>query len=246
MSGSTHVFIVCSPRARVGKTLVARLIAEFYLASDRPVSAFDLEPFEPALVEFLPAIASRVSLADTRGQMALFDRLILDDDKAKVIDLGHLALEKFFSVAFDIGFAAEARKKGISALVMYVADQTTTALSTFNALRDKFPDFGFVPVLNDAIARGPELRRQFPASAGGVAPLHIPQLSASLRTVIDRRAFSFAEARRKPPQLAPALRDELEGFVKRLFRELREIELALLMKNLNSTLADSASRAEPF
>src|SRR3954453_2591824 len=76
MSGSRHIFIVCSPRANVGKTLVARLIAEFYDASARPVSAFDLEPFEPALAEFLPALATRQSLTDTRSQTALFDRWI--------------------------------------------------------------------------------------------------------------------------------------------------------------------------
>jgi hypothetical protein len=239
MSGSTHVFIVCSPRARVGKTLAARLITEFYHASARPVAAFDLEPFEPMLAEFLPKLARHMSLNDTRGQMALFDQLVLDDDTAKVIDLGHLALEKFFSVAFDIGFAAEARRRGISALLMYVADQTTTAQNTYSALREKFPDFGFVPVHNDAIARGYELRKHFPALASGVAPLHIPQLSSGLRSVLDRRPFSFAEAQRMPPaQLTQVQRDELEGFIKRTFRELREMELALLMKNLKTSLTD--------
>ena len=39
MSGSSHIFIICSPRARVGKTLAARLVAEFYAASARPVVA---------------------------------------------------------------------------------------------------------------------------------------------------------------------------------------------------------------
>src|SRR4051812_45448085 len=138
MSGSTHIFIVCSPRANVGKTLVARLIAEFYDASARPVSAFDLEPFEPALAEFLPALATRQSLNDTRSQMALFDRLILDDDAAKVIDLGHLALEKFFTIAADIDFARETRRRGIAAVVTFVADQAAITRQTYAALRQKF------------------------------------------------------------------------------------------------------------
>ncbi len=239
MSGSTHVFIVSSPRPRAGKTLVARLITEFHHASARPVAAFDLEPFEPGLVQFLPALATRVSLSDTRGEMALFDRLVLDDGHVKVVDLSHLVLEKFFTVAFDIGFAAEAQRRGISAVVMYVADQTAIALGTYRILREKLPTLAFAPIYNDGIARGPDLRRQFTASAGSVAPLHIPQLSSPLRAVIDRPPFSFEETRRRPPmQLAPNLRDELESFVKRVFRELREAELALLMNNLKVTLAE--------
>ena len=245
MAGPAHVFIVCSPRARVGKTLVARLICEFYRASGRPVEAFDLEPFEPGLSEFLPRLATRVSLANTRGEMALFDRLVADDDAGKVVDLGHLALEKFFSVAADIDLATETRRRGISTLVMYIADQTTTTLNTYRILRERFPALVFVPVYNDAFARGPELRRLFPAPAGGFVPLLVPQLSTALRSVIDRRPFSFESARRKPPpQLTPPLREELDAFVKRMFRELREVELALLMDRLKTSLAEGAGHPD--
>lgn len=241
MSGSSHVFVVCSARPRVGKTLVARLIADFYRSNARQMTAYDLEPFEPTLIEFLPGIATHISLANTRGQVALFDRLIENDGTAKIIDLGHLALDKFFTIAFDIDFAAEARRRGISAMVMYVADQTTIGLKTYSILRDKLPDFGFVPVYNDAVARGTEFRKQFPARAGGLAPLHIPQMSSSLRTIVDRRPFSFAEVLTRPPEdLYPNQREELDAFVKRVFRELRECELTLLMNNLNSSLARQA------
>jgi hypothetical protein len=241
MSSSTHVFIVCSPRPRVGKTLVARLIADFYQVNKRPVAAFDLDPFDPVLVEFLPGITTRVSLSDIRGEMALFDKLIVDDGIAKVIDLGQLAFEKFFTVAFDIDFAAEARRRGIAALVTYVADQTTVGLNTYSILRDKLPDFGYVPVHNDAIARGMDFRRQFPALSGGLAPLHVPLMSSSLRTIVDQRPFSFAQAHEKRlPQLAHhGMQDELDAFMKRIFRELREAELTLLMQNLKTTLASS-------
>ena len=117
MSGSTHVFIVCSPRPRTGKTLVARLLSEFYLSNakavgqseSKPVVGYDLSPYEPGLSAFLPAITTQSSLDDTNGQIALFDQLVLDDDRAKVVDLSHMVLEKFFTLAFDIGFDEEAR-----------------------------------------------------------------------------------------------------------------------------------------
>lgn len=245
MSDSTHVFIVCSPRPRTGKTLAARLIAEFYQASARPVSAFDLEPFEPGLAEHLPQIARHVSLSDTRGQKALFDRLIDDDGEVKVVDLGHLALEKFFTMASDIDFGVKARKKKISTMIMYVADQTSIALNTYTVLRKKFPEFGFIPVHNDAVAHGIELRRHFPTLTNGMGPLHIPQMSANLRAAVDHKPFSFVDAHRSAPgELAQSLRDELERFMQRTFRNVRETELALLMRSISSKLAIDLEHAE--
>ncbi len=38
----TPVYIICSPRPLVGKTLLARLLSEFLLLKDGTVSAFDI------------------------------------------------------------------------------------------------------------------------------------------------------------------------------------------------------------
>jgi hypothetical protein len=39
---TTPLYVICSPQRSVGKTLLARLLAEFYLIDGRPVAAFDL------------------------------------------------------------------------------------------------------------------------------------------------------------------------------------------------------------
>ena len=52
----TPLYVVCSPRTRVGKTLVSRLLAEFYLVDYRHVVAFDLADEGPQLVDYLPEI----------------------------------------------------------------------------------------------------------------------------------------------------------------------------------------------
>ena len=50
----TPVFIICSPRPLVGKTLIARLLTEFLLLKHGAVTAFDINLKEPSLLEFLP------------------------------------------------------------------------------------------------------------------------------------------------------------------------------------------------
>jgi hypothetical protein len=237
MSGPTQVFIVCSPRPHTGKTLVARLIAEFYHSIHRPPVCFDLEQIDPALTEFLPLATERAAIGETRGQVALFDKLVLADERPKIIDLSPHALEKFFTVAYDIGFDHEARAHGVSAVVMYVAGQQPLVQETYRILREKLPSLIFVPVHNDAVARGPELRKQFPANANSPPPIEIPQLSSSLRRIMDQRPFSFVQFLKDPPiRVSRSLREEMDAFVRRVFRQLHEMELSLLMNQLNHSL----------
>src|SRR5437899_242684 len=98
MSRPTHVYIVASPRPRTGKTLLARLLTEFYRSDGRPVGAFDLDTMDATLAAFLPKFTVRADITDTRGQVALFDELIIDNEKPKVVDVSAYAFEPFFNL----------------------------------------------------------------------------------------------------------------------------------------------------
>jgi hypothetical protein len=80
---TTPLYVVCSPCRGVGKTLVSRLLAEFYVVNDRPVAAFDLADEGPQLTDYLPGITTVADIADTLGQMTFFDRLIANDVGAR-------------------------------------------------------------------------------------------------------------------------------------------------------------------
>jgi hypothetical protein len=76
MERRTPVFIVCSPLPNVGKTLLARLLAEYFRDDKRTFAAFDINPDDFALAQQLPDHTSIAHIGDTKGQMALFDQLI--------------------------------------------------------------------------------------------------------------------------------------------------------------------------
>ena len=97
---TTPLYVVCSPCRRVGKTLVSRLLTEFYVVDDRPVAAFDLADEGPQLADYLPDITTIADIGDTRGQMAVFERLIADNEGARIIDLSHRVFKNFFTVDF--------------------------------------------------------------------------------------------------------------------------------------------------
>src|ERR1700730_10838503 len=114
---TTPVFIICSPRPLVGKTLVARLLSEFLLLKHGTVAAFDINLKEPSLLEYLPKLTETAEVDNTFGKMALMDRLIVNDGVTKVIDLGFHAFDEFFKMSEEIGFMKEPARRGVKPIV---------------------------------------------------------------------------------------------------------------------------------
>ncbi len=238
MSRPTHVYIVASPRPRTGKTLLARALTEFFRTDARPVGAFDLDTFEGMLSQFLPSFALRADIADTRGQVALFDELIIANEKPKVVDLAAHAYEPFFRVMEQTGFADEAPRHAVDPVILFVANTDRQSAKAYAQLRQRFPGLTLTPVYNDGIVRGASLRDDFPATSATALPLRLPMLSPSLRTVIDAPPFSFAEFRRRPPaDMREILGGELNSWLKRVYLQFREMELRLLLSNLRGSLS---------
>src|SRR5258708_13261454 len=118
---STPVYIICSPRPLVGKTLTARLLSEFLLLKNGTVTSFDINLKEPSLLEYLPEITETADVIDTFGKMQLMDRIIVNDGTAKVIDLGFHAFDEFFEMTEQIGFMKEAVRRGVVPGILFFA-----------------------------------------------------------------------------------------------------------------------------
>jgi hypothetical protein len=223
------IYVVCSPNRRVGKTLVARCLTEYHVADGRTVAAYDLSDESPQLTDYLPHHAAAADIADIRGQMALFDGLIADDEMPKVIDVGHRVFWRFFAVVHHIGFFHEARRRGIEPVILFVIDADPKAEKAFALLRCSFPDMSLLPVRNLAVTKDHEA---FPFAGDAsrlAAPLEVAELPSSVRGLVDRPGFSFADFPQHPPaRLSATARDELLRFIRRIHAQLREIELGLI------------------
>ena len=232
----TAVFIVASARPLTGKTFLARLVADFLRLDGGPVEAFDLNG-EPALADTLPSLTTPAELDSTRGQMSLFDRLIVDDGVPKVVDLGHAQFARFFAVMEEIGFVEQANRRAIETVVLYAADPHPASVKAYGALRGRFPSAVLVPVFNEAILKGRKVREAYPFARAAAVPLQIPLLQPGLKAHADRSGLSFADFHGTLPvavPLGPAF--ELRSWTKRTFLEFRELELRLLLDKLRASL----------
>ena len=239
---TTPLYVVCSPCRCVGKTLVSRLLTEFYVVNDRPVAAFDLADEGPQLADYLPSITTIADIRDTRGQMALFDRLIAEKDSPSVIDVSYRAFKNFFTVVQEIRFFEEARHRFIEPLILFIIDPDPKSAKAYAMLRHQLSEASLLPVHNqiraNAILEAPPKPNMVPAS------LDIPLLDFSLRAVIDRPSFSFSEFWRAPRADLPAtLDEELWGWVELIFFQFRGLELFLGCEDTSTHVAaDRSSR----
>ncbi len=217
----TPVFIICSPRPLVGKTLIARLLTEFLLLKHGTVTAFDINLKEPSLLEFLPKVTETADVIDTFGKMQLMDRLIVNDGVGKVIDLGFHAFDEFFKMTGEIGFMKEAARRGVSPIILFVADTDRASARAFPMLQQQIPPNALVTIDNEHIVRG-ELP---PAFARGRV-LRIAALPVFLKTYIDRLTFSFTGYLRNEKDSST----ELHQWIRENYFSFRELELNLMLQ----------------
>jgi hypothetical protein len=217
----TPVYIVCSPRPLVGKTLVARLLSEFLLLKHGAVAAFDINLKEPSLLEYLPDITETAEVDDTWGKMALMDRLIVHDGIAKVIDLGFHAFDEFFKMSEEIGFMKEAARRNVAPFILFVADTDRASARGFVTLQEQIPATALVTIDNEFIVRG-----ELPAAFAQGRVLRIGALPVFLKTYISRLGFSFTDYLRNEKDSST----ELHQWVRHNYFSFRELELSLMLQ----------------
>ena len=215
----TPVYIICSPRPLVGKTLLARLLSEFLLLKDGIVSSFDINLKEPSLLEYLPRVTETADIADTFGKMQLMDRLIVNDGVAKVIDLGFHAFDEFFKMTKEIGFLKEATRRSVAPIILFVADTDRVSARSFPVLQEQNPAKALITIDNEYVVRG-----ELPAAMATGRVLRITALPSFLKTYVDRPTFSFTDYLRNERDSST----ELHQWTRKNYTSLRELELSLL------------------
>jgi hypothetical protein len=217
----TPVYIICSPRPLVGKTLIARLLSEFLLLKNGDVASFDINLKEPSLLEYLPKITETADVIDTFGKMQLMDRVIVDDGIAKVIDLGFHAFDEFFKMTEEIGFMKEAARRSVAPIILFVADTDRVSARAYPMLQQQILASALVTIDNEFTVRG-----ELPAAFARGRVLRIAALPVFLKTYIDRLTFSFTDYLRNEKDSST----ELHQWIRKNYFSFRELELNLILQ----------------
>jgi len=236
------VAIVASPRPASGKTFLARLVTDFFSIDYGEVEAFDLGGGDHPLAASRPRTTTCCGIQSTGDQVALFDRLVVKDRIAKVIDVGHESFARLFTVIEEIGFLEEAHRREVEVVVLFAADAHAVSAQAYRALQHRFPDMVLVPVFNEGVLRGQKIRDDYRVARASAVPLQLTILPPGLSTYVQNTDSTFAEFHDFLPISVPIGRAlELRAWTRRTFIEFRELELRILLEKVRASLADTAS-----
>ena len=153
-----------------------------------------------------------------------------------MVDLGHQTFDHFFAVVREIDFASEVRRRAVAPMVLFVADPDERARQGYAMLKDRFPDLPLVSVFNENVPQIMRCRAEFPPTRLGGEPIGIPALTPVVRSVVDRRNFSFVAYVEKTNDTT----SELYEWLRRVFISFRELEVRLLLGEITPQLRHSA------
>ena len=172
-------------------------------------------------------------MADPHGMHIVPNRVTVSTAGVvpRILDLGAEAFDPFFTVARQISFFEEARRRGIDSMLLFIADPHPRSAQFYGYLHQAFPRTVIVPVQNEANVSARGYSDLFPpvTAERGIS---IPRLNPVIKGVIDKPHFSFASFMRKPADL----RTELHAWTERVFVEFRELELRVMLRELKSAL----------
>jgi hypothetical protein len=196
----TFAIIVASSRARSGKTLLARLLAEHFILGGMQPAIFDTDAAAPLVVRF-PYDASALDVDRVTDQMALFDGLSAPAANSRILDLSQRAYKKFFDVMLKSDYVSEARANGIEPAIFHIVGTDLESLERANDLRYEIGDCPFVVVENAALG---EIKRSIQGSdeyrmlAELPTRMLLPALDRSFLEVIEETDVSLSEFMREP------------------------------------------------
>jgi hypothetical protein len=227
--------IVASLHGRTGKTLLARVLADYFVLAGNGLLLFDTNTADRPLRGWFPHDTVVADLMETRDQMILFDTLAAHSPASRVVDVSHYAFRRFFKVMEDCCFAAEARVHNIEPIIFYIADRNPDSYEEGRLLRDRFDDCAFVLVENAFVGHIKDSTRR---SAGyrafethdlcmEVAPLdlaiteRIDDPGISLSDIISRPLSRATNEH--PGDLTFEQQSEIRRWLLRLFRDIHRV-----------------------
>ena len=235
MPTRARLYIVCSDRPRNGKTLLARLIADWLEQEGERPLVFDLDVDKSDLSRHLPA-AEVVNLLRTPERVALFDAVVADPFRNVVIEVPASLLSRFLEEGETVGLFEALQETGPVPLFLHVVDRNLDSVRRARALAERHP--GLVrPVRNLAI--GDVLDEEEAAALylelferGEIV---LPRLSQAALDVVERPGFSFAAFMAGRLALpSPRLEFELRDVCSEVFEQLQRLRLSLGFDDLRS------------
>ncbi len=204
------IHFVGGEKGGVGKSVLARLLAQYHIDREQDFSAFDGDLSHGALMRYYADYSEAVDINRSEDVDRIAERAV-ESDKDVIVDLAAQAARPLDRWMDETGLLELSGEMGVEVLLWHVMDDSTDALRLLGAMLDTHGEGpGYVLVRNRG--RGSDFsllddsEEKTRAETLGARSMDLPALHAPTMRKIDRVGASlWAAANNKDPELGPSL-----------------------------------------
>jgi hypothetical protein len=230
----SHIHFIGGEKGGVGKSLVARVLAQYFVDRNIPFSGFDTDKSHGALLRFYGDFSAPLTLDQHDSLDPLIERALDNPQRRILVDLAAQTQHSLATWIEDSGVLDFAAEQGITLTWWHVMD---TGRDSVDLLRKWLDQFGtrlkLVLVLNevrsdrfDILAASGERER---AEALGATVISLRRLPDATMLKIDQQSASFWAALNHPDRATAGLglleRQRVKVWLNRAYAELDTLAL---------------------
>jgi len=207
----TNIHLLGGEKGGVGKSLVARLLAQYLIDHHLPFLGFDSDRSHGALLRFYAGYASPVLIDDYASLDAIVEAATEQPDRRILVDLAAQTQERLTQWMDDSQLLAVAPELGLHIRYWHVMDAGKDSVDLLKRLLDRYGErLQYVLVLNEV--RGDDFRildasgEKERALALGAQVIRVKRLHETTMIKIDASSSSFWAAAHKADNDTSGLR----------------------------------------
>jgi hypothetical protein len=218
------VHIVASNQHRNGKTLLARMLADYLLLDGHDPFLIDTDSPAGYLRNFFPGRTQLADFANVQGQIKIFDTMLESTGRDYIVDLTARHTDAFFASLQELNYVAELHKRGYRLFLFYIVDTDPLSLRRARELQEAVGADLFIPVRN--------------AFIGSLWPtedisMDLPELEQqTIQAILDRRFSIRAYVLGDRQNLSEQADRNLKAFVYEVLQSLNNLETTLTLQQL--------------
>lgn len=203
-----NILLVGGEKGGVGKSVVARLLAQYMIDHEMKFIGFDTDSSHGSLLRFYSDYASPVVIDNYGSMDKIFEAAVEVPERRVLVDLAaqtHAPLVRWMD---ESGVLDMAEESGIGVRYWHVMDSGKDAVDMLKRLLDRFgPRLEYVVVLNQLRSETFEIfdqsEEKVKAAALGAKLITIKRLHDTVIAKVDAASSSFWTAT-QPPDQAPS------------------------------------------
>jgi len=229
----SKIHFIGGEKGGVGKSVLARLLAQYHIDKNLPFAAFDTDRSHGALLRFYADYSTPITLEEVESTDRLMESA-LETERNVLVDLAAQTSAPLHRWIDQADLMALASEEGVPVVFWHVIDDGADGIALLDGLLDRYGDTAtYVVVRNygrgrdfsaydtsEARARAEEL---------GVHQIDLPELHAgSMRKIDHGNASLWAAAHSRESGLGLMDRQRVRVWIKRAYQQLDRLYDELL------------------